>query len=137
MRWIGNFLRKRTAPGWFVSVILPSLMPVFVRIIIELENGSQYVEDYIDASDMLYVGLSVCVANFSFLTTESKHIHKPAAVYLSLTIMTLLSVCLGLVHGQRSLRTNFRIAIALLVLIALVINFIIVKYSKVKSSRKK
>jgi hypothetical protein len=122
---IEQLLVKRKATVWLVSFLLPSLTPVFARCLFAMQVESEELKDYVDLTDLIYVGLTACVSNFSLIEKMRKRSDKKGRIVSTILLFFLLATSLGLsYHSDGSM--SYQISVCLFVFLAASSNFTVV-----------
>lgn len=125
--------------SWLILTALPALLPFIVSAITATNRKALHgeTEDYFKATDLIFIGISMCISNLNVWTTRLPSRSKKRLIALSVIFLFVLTICLTLAHSETGISTLVsRIAgsiVVLSIITSLRISITVSELSKHKS----
>lgn len=120
-----GFLRDKNVLVWLMTTLLPSLLPVVTTAAAATTRSMWPTEfdEYIKMSDVVFIGLTINIANLSMWKTDLYEDEKMTVMVASGFLLIFLSVFLVGAYNNPSLHVGTRLIIVILVSVSVCINF--------------
>ena len=106
---------------WLLYTVVPSALPIAISTITALNNVpmSSRLGDYINTNDLIFMGLSVNVANLNVWATKITVSMKHLVTAMSIACLFVLTICLTLSYTSEGISTAVATIARLFVLLSI------------------